>query len=66
MRTVESICESNKLVFQIILRGNRYCSISLNDKPIECKYYGEKDHNNLHTCNYFEIKQKELNTDKLQ
>jgi len=54
IRDLSRICIDNgKPYFLINVLGNHYCSIGQGCHEVECPYFGEKDHNDLHTCDYY-------------
>lgn len=48
-----SVCLKNNVCFSKNILGNHYCKLSLSGHKIDCLYFGEKDHNQINRCEYF-------------
>jgi len=55
LRQLDEICVSNNFCFLSKILGIDYCMLALSGKKIDCIYIGEKDHNDLNTCDYNKI-----------
>lgn len=47
------ICLKENLCFSTFLLGTCYCKLGMDNHEVKCKYFGEKDHNEINVCKYF-------------
>ncbi len=57
MNNLRKVCISEGMCFMKRILGTNYCNLGNSKDNIDCMYFGKRDKNDLHICNYNEAEE---------